>query len=107
MLPPDTMIGGGCNRRNPDNLNQVKTNGVYNSFKDFGAREKNENESAGELYQLHSSAYNIQAGFEAPDCYDFENASSIVPSDIDIVYHYKVYRDGTEPKGSLFHGFQN
>ena len=31
---------------------------------------------------------------EAPEHYDLENASSIAPSDIDIVYHYKGYRDG-------------
>ncbi|KAK2725567.1 cadherin-related tumor suppressor-like [Artemia franciscana] len=30
---------------------------------------------------------------EAPEHYDLENASSIAPSDIDIVYHYKGYRD--------------
>ena len=29
-----------------------------------------------------------------PEHYDLENASSIAPSDIDIVYHYKGYRDG-------------
>lgn len=31
---------------------------------------------------------------EMPEHYDLENASSIAPSDIDIVYHYKGYRDG-------------
>ncbi|KAA0192694.1 hypothetical protein HAZT_HAZT002492 [Hyalella azteca] len=31
---------------------------------------------------------------EVPEHYDLENASSIAPSDIDIVYHYKGYRDG-------------
>lgn len=31
---------------------------------------------------------------ELPEHYDLENASSIAPSDIDIVYHYKGYRDG-------------
>lgn len=31
---------------------------------------------------------------EYPEHYDLENASSIAPSDIDIVYHYKGYRDG-------------
>ncbi|XP_064481963.1 cadherin-related tumor suppressor-like [Ornithodoros turicata] len=31
---------------------------------------------------------------EMPEHYDLENASSIAPSDIDIVYHYKVFRDG-------------
>ena len=27
---------------------------------------------------------------EQPEHYDIENASSIAPSDIDIIYHYKV-----------------
>ena len=30
---------------------------------------------------------------EAPEHYDLENASSIAPSDIDVIYHYKGYRD--------------
>lgn len=30
---------------------------------------------------------------EYPELYDLENASSIAPSDIDIVYHYKGYRE--------------
>lgn len=33
-------------------------------------------------------------GSEMPEHYDLENASSIAPSDIDIVYHYKGYREG-------------
>ena len=33
-----------------------------------------------------------------PEHYDLENASSIAPSDIDIVYHYKGYRDGNVRK---------
>ena len=31
---------------------------------------------------------------DQPEHYDLENASSIAPSDIDIIYHYKDYRDG-------------
>ena len=31
---------------------------------------------------------------EPPEHYDFENASSIAPSDIDVVHHYRRYRDG-------------
>ncbi|XP_050549134.1 cadherin-related tumor suppressor [Daktulosphaira vitifoliae] len=31
---------------------------------------------------------------DMPEHYDLENASSIAPSDIDIIYHYKSYRDG-------------
>jgi protocadherin Fat 4 len=34
------------------------------------------------------------SNFEAMEHYDIENASSIAPSDIDIVYHYKGYREG-------------
>lgn len=46
---------------------------------------------------------------EAPEHYDLENASSIAPSDIDIVCHYKSYRDGniskykTNPHISNYH----
>ncbi|XP_066585244.1 cadherin-related tumor suppressor [Prorops nasuta] len=41
---------------------------------------------------LHSHEHNQET--EMPEHYDLENASSIAPSDIDIVYHYKGYRDG-------------
>ncbi|XP_046739792.1 cadherin-related tumor suppressor [Diprion similis] len=41
---------------------------------------------------LHSHEHNPEP--EMPEHYDLENASSIAPSDIDIVYHYKGYRDG-------------
>ncbi|XP_063236115.1 cadherin-related tumor suppressor [Bacillus rossius redtenbacheri] len=34
------------------------------------------------------------ADLEVPEHYDLENASSIAPSDIDIVFHYKGYREG-------------
>ena len=36
----------------------------------------------------------VFAGQEDAEHYDLENASSIAPSDIDIVYHYKGYRTG-------------
>lgn len=68
------------------------TGGGLNSFQDVEARDKAEHERR-DIYQSRLPAYNIQAGSEAPECYDFENASSIAPSDIDIVYHYKAYRD--------------
>lgn len=42
---------------------------------------------------LHSSREH-QHDISMPEHYDLENASSIAPSDIDIVYHYKGYRDG-------------
>lgn len=35
----------------------------------------------------------MDANSELPEHYDLENASSIAPSDIDIVYHYKGYRE--------------
>ncbi len=37
---------------------------------------------------------------ENAEHYDIENASSIAPSDIDVVYHYKGYRDGGGAAGS-------
>lgn len=48
---------------------------------------------------------------ELPEHYDLENASSIAPSDIDIVYHYKGYREAggmrkykaTPPPVSSYH----
>lgn len=45
---------------------------------------------------LTSSGHEISMEPEIPDLpehYDLENASSIAPSDIDIVYHYKGFRD--------------
>ena len=41
---------------------------------------------------LHSHEHSQEP--DMPEHYDLENASSIAPSDIDIVYHYKGYRDG-------------
>lgn len=41
---------------------------------------------------LHTHEHNPEP--DMPEHYDLENASSIAPSDIDIVYHYKGYRDG-------------
>lgn len=38
-------------------------------------------------------AGSVDLGSEYPEHYDLENASSIAPSDIDIVYHYKGYRE--------------
>ncbi|XP_002037796.2 cadherin-related tumor suppressor [Drosophila sechellia] len=38
-------------------------------------------------------ASSVDMGSEYPEHYDLENASSIAPSDIDIVYHYKGYRE--------------
>ncbi|XP_065342592.1 cadherin-related tumor suppressor [Cloeon dipterum] len=35
---------------------------------------------------------------DMPEHYDLENASSIAPSDIDVVYHYKGFRDGNVRK---------
>lgn len=41
----------------------------------------------------HDHASSVDMGSEYPEHYDLENASSIAPSDIDIVYHYKGYRE--------------
>jgi protocadherin Fat 4 len=46
------------------------------------------------------SASMVMQDPEMPEHYDLENASSIAPSDIDIIYHYKDYREG----GSRHHG---
>lgn len=43
----------------------------------------------------HDHMSNIDNGSEFPEHYDLENASSIAPSDIDIVYHYKGYREAS------------
>uniref|UniRef100_T1JHZ3 Uncharacterized protein n=1 Tax=Strigamia maritima TaxID=126957 RepID=T1JHZ3_STRMM len=40
----------------------------------------------------------VLSDLEGPEHYDLENASSIAPSDIDVVYHYKGYRDGNVRK---------
>ncbi|XP_037925112.1 cadherin-related tumor suppressor [Hermetia illucens] len=42
----------------------------------------------------HDHPSGVDLGSEFPEHYDLENASSIAPSDIDIVYHYKGYREG-------------
>ncbi|XP_034242049.1 cadherin-related tumor suppressor [Thrips palmi] len=39
-------------------------------------------------------ATSMDPSMDMPEHYDLENASSIAPSDIDIVYHYKGYREG-------------
>lgn len=41
----------------------------------------------------HDHPGGVDMGPEYPEHYDLENASSIAPSDIDIVYHYKGYRE--------------
>ena len=43
------------------------------------------------------SASMVMQDPEAPEHYDLENASSIAPSDIDVIYHYKGYRDHSRP----------
>ncbi|XP_070552281.1 protocadherin Fat 4-like [Ptychodera flava] len=40
---------------------------------------------------------------DAPEHYDLENASSIAPSDIDLTYHYKAYREGRNRYGKPTH----
>ncbi|KAL3265835.1 hypothetical protein HHI36_010031 [Cryptolaemus montrouzieri] len=41
----------------------------------------------------HNHDHSNDLNSEMPEHYDLENASSIAPSDIDIVYHYKGYRE--------------
>ncbi|KAG6455040.1 hypothetical protein O3G_MSEX009016 [Manduca sexta] len=41
----------------------------------------------------HDHPSGIDLNSEVPEHYDLENASSIAPSDIDIVYHYKGFRE--------------
>ena len=45
------------------------------------------------------SASMVMQDPEMPEHYDLENASSIAPSDIDIIYHYKDYREGGRHHG--------
>lgn len=45
--------------------------------------------------QSHHPHDHLDNGSEFPEHYDLENASSIAPSDIDIVYHYKGYREAS------------
>ena len=41
----------------------------------------------------YSASMVMQEPDTAPEHYDIDNASSIAPSDIDVIYHYKGYRD--------------
>ncbi|GBP49666.1 Cadherin-related tumor suppressor [Eumeta japonica] len=44
-------------------------------------------------HHTHEHPSGIDLNSEVPEHYDLENASSIAPSDIDIVYHYKGFRE--------------
>ncbi|CAG9785684.1 unnamed protein product [Diatraea saccharalis] len=44
-------------------------------------------------HHTHDHPSGIDLNSEVPEHYDLENASSIAPSDIDIVYHYKGFRE--------------
>ncbi|XP_067625323.1 cadherin-related tumor suppressor-like [Eurosta solidaginis] len=46
-----------------------------------------------QAHHPHDHVSSVDMGSEYPEHYDLENASSIAPSDIDIVYHYKGYRE--------------
>lgn len=46
------------------------------------------------MHHSHEQPAVVGLDSELPEHYDLENASSIAPSDIDIVYHYKGYREG-------------
>lgn len=47
----------------------------------------------GQSMHGHDHQSTVDMGSDYPEHYDLENASSIAPSDIDIVYHYKGYRE--------------
>lgn len=47
----------------------------------------------GQPMHSHDHQSTVDMGSDYPEHYDLENASSIAPSDIDIVYHYKGYRE--------------
>lgn len=53
------------------------------------------NPPTSQSHHPHDHLANIDNGSEFPEHYDLENASSIAPSDIDIVYHYKGYREAS------------
>ncbi|XP_059046362.1 cadherin-related tumor suppressor [Achroia grisella] len=44
-------------------------------------------------HHTHDHPSGMDLNSEVPEHYDLENASSIAPSDIDIVYHYKGFRE--------------
>ncbi|KAM3964103.1 cadherin-related tumor suppressor fat [Aphomia sociella] len=44
-------------------------------------------------HHTHDHPSGLDLNSEVPEHYDLENASSIAPSDIDIVYHYKGFRE--------------
>lgn len=50
--------------------------------------------STNNSHHTHDHPSGMDLNSEVPEHYDLENASSIAPSDIDIVYHYKGFRDG-------------
>ncbi|KAG7305888.1 hypothetical protein JYU34_008433 [Plutella xylostella] len=50
--------------------------------------------STNNSHHNHDHPNGMDLNMDGPEHYDLENASSIAPSDIDIVYHYKGFRDG-------------
>merc|ERR1719471_2056563 len=54
------------------------------------------------LHHLHGQSPSADlsggGGSDLVEHYDLENASSIAPSDIDVIYHYKGYRDGSNSR---------
>ncbi|XP_050346930.1 cadherin-related tumor suppressor [Nymphalis io] len=51
--------------------------------------------SSNTSHHTHDHPSGMDMNSEGPEHYDLENASSIAPSDIDIVYHYKGYREAS------------
>ncbi|XP_063532868.1 cadherin-related tumor suppressor [Cydia strobilella] len=49
--------------------------------------------STNNSHHTHDHPSGMDLNSEIPEHYDLENASSIAPSDIDIVYHYKGFRE--------------
>ncbi|XP_034946688.1 cadherin-related tumor suppressor [Chelonus insularis] len=68
------------NNNNNNNNGNNNNNNIHNSSNNNNANNNINNNNNNEA--------------DMPEHYDLENASSIAPSDIDIVYHYKGYRDG-------------
>ncbi|CAG0879406.1 unnamed protein product [Cyprideis torosa] len=60
----------------------------------------------GSLVLRESPTLTTMGESEAAEHYDLENASSIAPSDIDIVYHYKGYREA-RLKATALQNFNN
>ena len=78
------VAGGGIFSSSPPPQHpQITSSGTSNFHLSHGHQHSNLDPDPPSMYS-----------HEPAEHYDIENASSIAPSDIDIVYHYKGYRDG-------------